>query len=167
MNPVDVACWGATLISRSVVDAGVLPDPSWFFGLEDVDFFCQVRQAGFAVLVDEAAARSVAFHQTGEGRDEAIRDHRPTDRDEAWRSYYHSRNSFAVARRHGRPSWHAWHLAFAVRQLQKAHGRAQRAAILHGLWDGALGRMGENVRYGRKLGEFGSQPAQDGSPSTS
>ncbi len=166
MNPVDVACWGATLISRSVVDAGVLPDPSWFFGLEDVDFFCQVRQAGFAVLVDEAAARSVAFHQTGEGRDEAIRNHRPTDRDEAWRSYYHSRNSFAVARRHGRPSWHAWHLAFAVRQLQKAHGGAQRAAILHGLWDGALGRMGENVRYGRKLGEFGSRPSEDGSLST-
>jgi rhamnopyranosyl-N-acetylglucosaminyl-diphospho-decaprenol beta-1,3/1,4-galactofuranosyltransferase len=166
-NAVDVACWGATLISRSVVDAGVLPDPSWFFGLEDVDFFCQVREAGFAVLLDEAAARKVAVHQTGDGRDEAIRDHRPTDRDEAWRSYYHSRNSFAVARRHGRPSWHAWHLAFALRQLQKAHGSAQRAAILHGLWDGALGRMGENARYGRKLGEFDSQPSRDGSPSPS
>ena len=164
-NTVDVACWGATLISRSVVDAGVLPDPSWFFGLEDVDFFCQVREAGYAVLVDEAAARKVAFHQTIDGRDEALRDHRPIDRDEPWRSYYNSRNMFAMARRHGRPSWHAWHLAFAVRQLQKAHSRAQRGAILHGLWDGARGRMGENVRYGRKRGEFDSQPSQDGSAS--
>jgi hypothetical protein len=166
-NAVDVACWGATLISRSVVDAGVLPDPSWFFGLEDLDFFCQVRRAGFAVLLDQAAARKVAFHQTTDGRDQVLRDHRPTDRDEPWRSYYHSRNSFALARRHGRPSWHAWHFAFTLRHLQKAHGRAQRAAILHGVWDGALGRMGENPRYGRKLGEFDSQPPQDGPPSAS
>jgi len=27
-----------------VFDAGVLPDPEWFFGLEDFDFFCRVRR---------------------------------------------------------------------------------------------------------------------------
>ena len=27
LSPVDVACWGATLVSRAVVEAGVLPDP--------------------------------------------------------------------------------------------------------------------------------------------
>ena len=52
---VDVACWGATLVAREVVDAGVLPDAEWFFGLEDFDFFCRVRDAGFDVLVDQAA----------------------------------------------------------------------------------------------------------------
>jgi GT2 family glycosyltransferase len=167
-SPVDVACWGATLISRSVVDAGVLPDPEWFFGLEDVDFFCQVRDAGFAVLVDDVAARKVAARQTNRGRDEAFRDYRPNDRDEPWRAYYHSRNSFALARRHGRPSWHAWHFAYSLRHLQKAHGPAQRAAILHGLWDGALGRTGQNARYIRQLGEF-ERPggSQAGSSSTS
>ncbi len=165
-SAVDVACWGATLISRSVVDAGVLPDPAWFFGLEDVDFFCQVRRAGFAVLVDDVAARKVAAHQTNRGRDEALRNHRPTDQDEPWRADYHSRNSFALARRHGRPSWHAWHLVYSLRHLQKAHGPAQRAAILHGLWDGALGRTGQNVRYIRQLGEFGrSEGSQGGSSS--
>jgi GT2 family glycosyltransferase len=168
LSAVDVACWGATLISRSVVDAGVLPDPAWFFGLEDFDFFCRVRRAGFAVLVDDEAARSVAAHQTDRGRDEALRDHRPTDRDEAWRAYYHSRNSFALARRHGRPSWHAWHLAYSLRRLQKAHGPAQRAAIVHGLWDGALGRTGRNARYVRRLGEFeGPGEPQGGSSSAS
>ncbi len=65
--PVDVACWGATLLSRSVVDAGVLPDPEWFFGLEDFDFFCRVREAGFEVLVDDEAARRVADQQTSAG----------------------------------------------------------------------------------------------------
>jgi rhamnopyranosyl-N-acetylglucosaminyl-diphospho-decaprenol beta-1,3/1,4-galactofuranosyltransferase len=155
LAPVDVACWGATLVSRAVVDAGVLPDPAWFFGLEDFDFFCRVREAGFGVLLDEVAARRVAEQQTNAGRDAAIRDRRPTDTAEAWRAYYHARNSFALARRHGRPSWMAWHFAYSARHLQKAHSGAERAAILHGLWDGVRGRMGENPRYRREVGELG------------
>jgi hypothetical protein len=154
--PVDVACWGATLVSRSVFEAGVLPDPDWFFGLEDFDFFCRTRAAGFEVLVDALAARQVAEHQTLRGRDEALRDRRPTDDIEPWRSYYHSRNSFALARRHGRTSWIAWHLAYSVRHLQAARSGEQRRAIAHGLWDGALGRMGEHPRYRRRIGEFRS-----------
>ena len=157
-TPVDVACWGATLVSRSVVDAGVLPDPEWFFGLEDFDFFCRVREAGFEVLVDDDAARQVAGQQTSSGREGALRHRRPIDDDEAWRSYYHARNSFALIRRHGRPGWYGWQLAFTARQLQTARSRAERAAIVHGFWDGALGRMGENPRYGRRVGEFGPGP---------
>ena len=152
---MDVACWGATLLSRSVFDAGVLPDPEWFFGLEDFDFFCRVREAGFEVLVDDDAARQVAVDQTTAGREEALRDRRPGDDEEAWRAYYHARNSFALIRRHGRPSWYAWQLAYTARHLQAARGRAERAAIAHGLWDGAIRRMGENPRYVRRVGEFG------------
>jgi hypothetical protein len=154
LAPVDVACWGATLVSRSVVDAGVLPDATWFFGLEDFDFFCRVRDAGFDVLLDEVAARRVAEQQTNAGRESAIRDRRPTDTAEAWRAYYHARNSFALARRHGRRSWMVWHLAYSVRHLQKARSGAERTSIVHGLWDGALGRLGENPRYRREVGEF-------------
>ena len=154
LTPVDVTCWGATLISRAVMDAGILPDPTWYFGLEDFDYFCRIREAGFAVLVDDIAARQVAGTQTPEGRETALRDRRPNDAAEAWRAYYHARNSFALARRHGRPSWYAWHLAYSARQLQKARSRPERSAILHGLWDGARGRMGENPRYVRRVGEF-------------
>ena len=160
--PVDVACWGATLVSRRVVEAGVLPDPDWFFGLEDFDFFCRVREAGLAVVVDGQAARVVAAQQTSDGRDEAIRAERPTDAAEAWRAYYHARNSVELARRHGCPSWYAWHVAYSARHLQRARSRAERAAIAHGLWDGALGRLGENPRYGRRVGEFAPPP--DASP---
>lgn len=165
--PVDVACWGATLVSRSVFEAGVLPDPAWFFGLEDFDFFCRVREAGFDVLVDAAAARQVAVDQTLRGREQALQARRPTDRDEAWRSYYHARNSFALARRHGHASWIAWHLAYSARHLEAAHGRGQRRAIVQGLWDGALGRMGEHPGYGRSIGEFRqSADAEPESPAT-
>jgi GT2 family glycosyltransferase len=154
-TPVDVACWGATLVSRSVFDAGVLPDPEWFFGLEDFDFFCRVRESGFEVLVDDAAARQMAVDQTTAGREEALRDRRPGDDDESWRAYYHARNSLALIRRHGRPSWYVWQLAYTARQLQAARGRAERVAIAHGLWDGTIRRMGENSRYVRRVGEFG------------
>jgi GT2 family glycosyltransferase len=154
LMPVDVAGWGATLLARSVFDAGIVPDVEWFFGLEDFDFFCRVRRGGFEVLLDSASARAVADEQTSRGRTEALRAHRPVDQHEAWRAYYHARNSFLLARRYGRPSWHAWHLAYSARHLQKAAGMAERRAILRGLWDGALGRFGENEAYGRKLGEF-------------
>ncbi|HUY66361.1 MAG TPA: hypothetical protein VMV06_06050 [Acidimicrobiales bacterium] len=158
LTPVDVACWGATVVSRAVVDAGVLPDPEWFFGLEDVDFFCRIRKAGFAVLVDDIAARQVASQQTSAGREAAHRARRPTDAAEAWRSYYHARNSFALARRHGRPSWLAWNLAYSARHLQKARSRDERLAIVRGFWDGVRGRMGEDPRYGRRVGEFEPGP---------
>lgn len=162
--PVDVAGWGATLVSRAVFEAGVLPDPAWFFGLEDVDFFCQVRRAGFAVLLDGRAARAVASQMTNSGRSEALRDHRPTDADEPWRSYYHARNSIELIRRHGRPSWFAWQALYSARHLQLARSWAERRAILHGLWDGARGRLGKHPSYVRSVGELGGP---DGSQTAS
>jgi len=161
---VDVASWGATFVARRVVEADVLPDPSWFFGVEDFDFFCRVRKAGFEVLVDGVAARSVREQQTSAGRDSAFASERPDDSREAWRAYYHARNSIELARRHGNPTWYAWHLAYSARHLQKARGRAARTAILAGLWDGARGRLGENPRYGRREGEFGPPPGPTGPP---
>ena len=148
---MDVACWGATLVSRSVVDAGVLPDPEWFFGLEDFDFFCRVREAGFEVLVDDVAARQVADQQTDAGRDAALRDRRPTDDDgglacatttPATRSLWSAGTADPAGTRGSSPT--------PLRHLQQARSRAERSAIVHGLWDGILGRMGENPRYRRR-----------------
>jgi GT2 family glycosyltransferase len=152
--PVDVAGWGATLLARSVFDAGIVPDPEWFFGLEDFDFFCRLRKQGFDLLLDAVSARAVAEEQTSVGRAGAHRLHRPVDEYEPWRSYYHARNSFMLARRHGHPSWHLWHLAYSARRLQMATGADERRAILRGLWDGARGQMGESAAYGRTVGEL-------------
>jgi GT2 family glycosyltransferase len=153
---VDVAPWGASFVARRVVEADVLPDPAWFFGLEDVDFFCRVADAGFEVLVDGESARSVGEQQTSAGRDSAFASERPDDSREAWRAYYHARNSVELARRHGRPTWQLWHLVHSARHLQLARSGAERSAIVHGLWDGARGRLGENPRYGRTVGELDS-----------
>ena len=108
--------------------------------------------------------RQVAEQQTSAGRTGALEAHRPTDEREAWRSYYHARNSILLARRHGRPSWHMWHVAYSARHLQKASGSQERKAILHGLWDGIRGRFGENPDYGRTVGEYVQVDEGPGSP---
>ena len=165
---VDVASWGATLLARPVFDAGIVPDPAseWYFGLEDFDFFCRVRKGGFDVLVDVVSARAVAAQQTSAGRVEAHAAERPTDEAESWRAYYHARNSVLLARRHGRPSWYVWHLAYSARHLQKAQGPDACRAILRGLWDGVAGHYGEHGHYRRTEGELthtasGPAPASD------
>jgi hypothetical protein len=154
LAPADVGSWGATVLSRAVYDAGILPDTSWYFGLEDFDWYCRVSEAGFEVLVDVEAARKVAPQQSTVGRQNALRDRRPTDVDESWRAYYHARNSFAMARRHGNVGWHFWHLAYSVRKVQSAQSNAERKAIAHGFYDGIRGRKGEHPHYGRRVGEL-------------
>jgi GT2 family glycosyltransferase len=156
LAPVDVSTWGATLVSRRVVESEVLPDPSLFFGFEDFDFFCRVRTAGLAVLVDVPCARQVAHHQTSAARDAALRHHRPIDADEPWRAFYLARNFFALARRHGKRRWLAWHLLYSLRRLQLATSRAERTAIGKGVLDGARGRLGIDERYLRQVGEHES-----------
>ena len=151
--PVDVAAWGATLVSRRVIDRGVLPAAEWFFGYEDFDFFCRVRAAGLTVLVDSASARAAEVVQTDQGRDAALAQARPIDADEPWRAYYVARNFFPLARAHGSANWLGWHLAYSARRVQRARGRAARVATLHGLVDGARGRMGVHPRYVRTTGE--------------
>ena len=153
LAPVDVSTWGATLVSRAVLDAGVLPDEELFFGFEDFDFFCRMRAAGFALLVDVLSARHVAHLQTSTARDRSVRHHRPVDAEEPWRAYYFARNFFALARRHGRRSWIGWHLVYSLRRLQLASSVAERLAVLHGLVDGARGRSGVHPRYRRRVGE--------------
>ncbi|HUI02345.1 MAG TPA: glycosyltransferase [Acidimicrobiales bacterium] len=162
LAPVDVTTWGATLLSRAVVERGVLPDPELFFGFEDFDFFCRVRAAGFAVMVDVPCARRVAHRQTSAARDAALAQERPNDADEPWRAFYLARNFFALARRHGRPSWLAWHVLFTVRRLQLASSAAERRAIVAGFADGVRGRLGTDPRYLRAVGE--RAPGGPGAP---
>jgi GT2 family glycosyltransferase len=152
--PVDVAAWGATLVSRHVLERGVLPDTEWFFGYEDFDFFCRVRAAGLRVLLDCDAARAVAHDQTDTGRTVALAAARPVDSEEPWRAYYVARNFFHLARAHGSFSWQAWHLAYSARRMQLAGSNAERRATVHGLVDGVRGRRGRHPRYSRSTGEY-------------
>lgn len=159
--PVDVAAWGATLVSREAAARGVLPDPSWFFGYEDFDFFCRLRAAGLAVLLDSESARAVAWTQTSAGRAEALAGMRPGDADEPWRAYYTARNFIRLARIHGSPGWLGWHLLYSARRWQVAAGGIERRAIRHGLSDGLRGRTGPHPAYLPTAGPAGVSAVRD------
>jgi GT2 family glycosyltransferase len=150
LEPVDTAAWGATLVSRAVVDAGVQPDPSLYFGYEDFDFWYRMQDAGFALLVDTASAAALA----GVARDMLFDGERPTDSEEGWRAYYVARNFFELARRHGRWTWQVHHLGKSIRRYQLAADPVTRRAVVDGVLDGVRRRVGPNPAYRRDVGEI-------------
>jgi hypothetical protein len=56
-------------------------------------------------------------------------------------------------------------VAYSIRKFQLAPSGAERSAIAHGLWDGMRGRLGENPRYRRRVGEIDSGTESGGAPS--
>lgn len=150
---VDVAAWGATLVSRSVVDAGILPDSDLFFGYEDFDFFLKMRNKGLPVLLDTRASKALQEVVFFEAREEKLGSDRPLDESEPWRQYYVARNFFHLARRHGSWSWLAWHWLKSLRRLQLLDWGGRRA-YLEGLWQGLRGRTGVNNDFVRQVGEL-------------
>jgi hypothetical protein len=153
LQPVDTAMWGASLVHRSVIDAGVLPDERWFFGFEDLDFFIRMQKAGFELLVDAMTGRVADEQVSTSGRAAAFAGHRPVDDFEPWRLYYFARNYIPLAHRHGDWRWIAWHLVFSVRWAQRSPNWASLRAIARGLLDGFRGSLGPNPRFLREVGE--------------
>jgi GT2 family glycosyltransferase len=159
---VDMGAWGATLLAREVVEQGLYPDPRFFWGLADLEYFLQLRAAGLRVLVDCEAARSVDEQAAHPGR--AWVGHRPGRAQESWCAYYYARNFFELRRRYGTPLWTLRHLTKCVRRFQLAPTNAHRRAIARGCWDGAWGRMGKNPAFVRTVGELGSTDAPSPTP---
>lgn len=151
---IDVAAWGATLVSREVIEAGVLPDKSLFFGYEDHDFWLNASRHGFRLLLDTETARVTEGRVFADGRKDAHSGDRPTDQVEPWRKYYEARNFIYLAQRHGTIRWLAAHGLRTLRRMQLAPTWAHRRAAMRGLVDGVLGRIGHNDRYMRNQGEF-------------
>ena len=96
---------------------------------------------------------SVAAQQTSAGRDAAIGPSGPTTptRPGGPTTTPGIRRAGPPART---PDWYALAPRLLGPPPPAGPQRAERSAIVHGLWDGARGRMGENPRYGRRVGEF-------------
>jgi GT2 family glycosyltransferase len=149
LEQVDFVGWGGyALVSRKVIDAGILPDEKLFWWAEDLDFCLRVRQAGFRVLVDRAARPKVS------AQCRSARAFRPGRAEEPWCSYYMARNGFVVSRRFGDARWTARHLLKSVRRFQLAPSFAHRTAIMRGLADGFMGRTGKHPAFVRRVGEW-------------
>ncbi|WP_224766138.1 glycosyltransferase family 2 protein [Nocardioides campestrisoli] len=77
------------MVSREVVDAIGLPDPSFFIFYDDVDYALRARRAGFGIVAvrDAVLVRQLDFNQQ---HDLA-----------GWKGYYMYRNLFVVHLRYG------------------------------------------------------------------
>lgn len=156
-DDVDLAVWGASLVSRRVVEAGILPDPDLFFGFEDFDFWLRVRRGGFRLLLDNQTSAAVADRVSYKAREQQLVGARPVNVHEPWRQYYNARNFFVLRRRYGHLGWTVSHLLKSARRLQLAPTLAHRRAILYGLRDGFRGRVGIEPRFTRTTGEWTQQ----------
>lgn len=154
LEEVSVAAWGASLLSMEVVTAGILPDPSMFFGYEDFDFWLRMRRAGFRLLQDPCAARTMGDRTSLAGRAQAHAAHRPLDVHEPWRRYYEARNFFVLYRRYGHAGWLLSHLAKSVRRAHLSPTWAHRSALARGLVDGVRGVSGRRAGFERGPGEW-------------
>ncbi len=150
----DAAAWGATLVDRRLLEAGVMPDESFFFGYEDFDFWLTANKSGFKLLVDQSAERAISKQVTQAERGAIFVAERPDDSNDAWRRFYEARNFCLMAVKHGNRRWLPYHLAKSVRRFQLSGDRDARRAIVMGLFDGLRGRSGIDARYLRKTGEF-------------
>ena len=134
LQEADFGPWWGALLSRRVVDEGVLPDENMFWWAEDLEFWVRVRAAGFRVLVDRVS-HEAARHKASSG--------------EPWCGYYMARNQFYLRRRHGNIRWTILHVFKTARRFQLAPSRTHRVAILRGFADGLLGRTGRNTEFSR------------------
>lgn len=152
LEEIDMGQWGATLLSRRVLEAGVFPDESMFWGYEDLEFFLRARGAGFRILVDTECARAVNHKVTRPSRTWQRR--RPNRRQEPWTGYYAARNFFVLARRHGTWHWTVRHAATSAHRMSRATSGRARVAIARGFVDGLRGRTGKHPSFVRDVGEL-------------
>ncbi len=132
---VDFVSGCALLVRASALDDIGLLDEGFFAYYEDIDWCLRARKAGYEVLVEPAAR---VRHP----------DPRWRDADSPAVTYYLGRNSLRFARKHapGRlPALWLRHLRTALSWTLRPRWRrkrAQRDALLRGLWDALRGYRG-------------------------
>jgi hypothetical protein len=96
--PVDSVAGGkCLLVNATVVRQSILPDPSLFFGFEELDFCLKVKQAGYDVVVSpELFLRS---RQHSGMLQYVLPSYIPKDVTKLWRQYYSTRNLLIILSR--------------------------------------------------------------------
>jgi rhamnopyranosyl-N-acetylglucosaminyl-diphospho-decaprenol beta-1,3/1,4-galactofuranosyltransferase len=125
--PVENVAFEGFMVSRAVVDAVGLPDPSFFIFYDDVDFAVRARRAGFPIVAvrDAVLVRQLDFDQQ---HDLA-----------GWKGYYMYRNLFVVHLRYGANAAvraKPYLLALALVLLSPARGgRAEARNVIRAMRD--------------------------------
>lgn len=107
------------MVSRRVIEAVGLPDPSYFIFYDDVDFALRARRAGFRIWAvrDARLVRQLDFSQQHDLG--------------SWKGFYMYRNLFVVHLRYGENALvraKPWAIAVAVTLVALLRGRRAEAA---------------------------------------
>ncbi len=129
------------LIHRCWLEIGVRFDPKLFIYFEDVELFLRLRAAGARFFYVPAAVLRHKEYGSSGGRETPS----------PFRNYYFYRNRLELARRlHPWPErlrvyWRLVRLALEKRREQRTASPRAARAILRGLRDGLLGRLGRRA----------------------
>jgi hypothetical protein len=137
ISGLDYICGCSLLMPAALLRNVGLPEESFFLYGEDLDWGLRIRAAGRSL---EAAVNSVVWHKGGA----------TTGSKSPRQDYYVVRSGLQVVRKH-----FPWMLPSALactllRSLMPKIFRLQGSrllAVLHGMWDGMLGRYGPSPKY--------------------
>ena len=134
------------LVSSFLARKVGLPDPSFFIGVDDVEYSWRLRAAGARIFL---VKRSRIHHPAADGCFVEVLGRRLFNpRLAPWKTYYVTRNRIVAARRHLGVRWlvvtlPGTFLRFTVTLLWDGSGRGRQAkAYMAGIWDGVRGRVG-------------------------
>jgi len=130
------------LLRVAAIRSVQLPDPTLFFGFEELEYFLKIREAGLRLIVDGAAWQGLRVRWDRVGTSNTTLRRTALS---PWRAYYSTRNQILIAHRFGTRTarWRAAGLgaARAGRSLIR-RDIASSNAHLRGVWDGLLERRG-------------------------
>ena len=132
--------------AKTVRSVGV-PDPSLFFGFEELEYGLRVLAAGWNIVVDGDEWRRLRAERGREGL--ARRHIRTRNLVAPWRAYYGTRNQIIIAKRFGGATASVLCtldcLARLTRAIWQSERRATARMIAKGCVDGLLSRSGRRV----------------------
>ncbi|AWW33255.1 glycosyl transferase [Echinicola strongylocentroti] len=87
------------MVNKRVLEAGIYPDPTLFFGFEELDFCLKVKRKGFGIYVDKVQFRELKnyFNKTGANRSF----YNKKTLNSLPREYYTVRNLLFIASKYG------------------------------------------------------------------
>ncbi len=89
------------IVSKKVVDKGILPSEKLFFGFEELDFCLKVKQGGFRIIFDGEKIKVGRSEMGNNDPNYKWKGNRNKNVDAIWRQYYSSRNMLSILFRHG------------------------------------------------------------------
>jgi rhamnopyranosyl-N-acetylglucosaminyl-diphospho-decaprenol beta-1,3/1,4-galactofuranosyltransferase len=152
-TPLDIFSWGGSLIKTGIVREVGLPSPDYFIYGEDMEYSLRLAKRGYCFYWIPASICQER-HRNRDGKTHAeIFGKRNVRYQDPFRLYYAFRNEIFIYRQYNRifKLIHVFMYAIKVTLMilkdEGWNGRKAIMAIVEGMIDGVMGRLGKNIKY--------------------